>query len=125
MTLTEYVFMTEVRFIVNAKNGACATFYTWNLRFGHVSGGPLFRLLGNILNIFVYFSLYKFALKMKTDSLFTILAVRRCMEVDWEINASKDGFVRYEFSSGLVLGIMKESVQVGNGACAMRLALHL
>lgn len=39
IALTEYVFMVEVMFIVNARDGAYATYYTGNLRFNHVSGG--------------------------------------------------------------------------------------
>lgn len=48
MVLTEYIFMSEEMFIVNTRDGVCATYYTGSLQFGHVSGGLLFWLPGKI-----------------------------------------------------------------------------
>lgn len=73
---------------------ACATYYFGNLLFDHVYGEPLFRLMAKILDPLAYFGVYKFSLHTETDPVLTSLAVKRCMEVDWDKTSSKDGFVR-------------------------------
>lgn len=48
--------------------------------------------------------------------MLTTLAPKMCMEIKWKKTATKDGFVRYEFTSGEVLGDREESVQGGKSA---------
>lgn len=42
--LSDYVFMVEAMFIVNAKDGACLTYYAGNLWFNNLSDQHLFWL---------------------------------------------------------------------------------
>lgn len=38
MALTEFVFMEGVMFIINARDGAYPSYYTYNHRFEHIGG---------------------------------------------------------------------------------------
>lgn len=61
VSLTEFWFMLRAMFIVTTKIVACSTYLTGNIRFYHVSGGLLFRLLASISETLMYFCFYKFA----------------------------------------------------------------
>lgn len=45
---------------------------------------------------------------MGTDLVFTVLALKRCMEIGWVRNPTKNGFVHYDFTNGEVLGLEHE-----------------
>lgn len=97
-------------FIVNAGDRACVTYYSGNLRFDHMSNGLLFRFPVKFLDTLSYFGLNKFALWVVTDPMLAALATKRCIEVDWEEGATKNGFVIYDFTSRKMLALNKESV---------------
>lgn len=52
-----------------------------------------------------------------TAPALTVLAFKRCMEVDWEKTATKAGVVSYDFKTGEVVGLKKDSVQIDKCAC--------
>lgn len=91
---TEFVFSIGVMFIVIAKNIACSTYYSESLLIDHGSVLLLLRLPVKVLNTVVYLGLHKFAKRMGTDLVLTVLAFRRCMEVDCENTAAKNRFFR-------------------------------
>lgn len=93
IALTNFLFTAGAVFFVNAKAGACSTYYSGNLRYDHVSEGPLFWLSVNILATLTYFGLYKFALRMRTDPLLATLAFKRFVEVDSGKTVTKHGFL--------------------------------
>lgn len=49
---------------------------------------------------------------MGTDTALTTMVFYRCIEVDWENTAVKDGFDFYTSPNGEVHGLSEESVQV-------------
>lgn len=79
-------------FIVNGKNGLCATYYTRDIRFDYVFGGRHFRLTSKVFDALAYFGLYKSVLRMETDPLLKALSEKRCTNVKLESTAAKDGF---------------------------------
>lgn len=55
--------------------------------------------------------------------MLTVIALNGCMEVSSDKTATKDSFVRYDFTSVDVLGLEEESVQAGKRALESRTAL--
>lgn len=76
IALTDFVFMAGVMFIVNDKDAACLTCDTENFRFQKVFGWIRFRLSAKILDTLLYSGLYRFALRMETDPVLTVLAFK-------------------------------------------------
>lgn len=58
-----------------------------------------FQLPTEFLDALSCFGLYMSAPRMGTDPVLTAIALKRCIEVDWEKTAAKDGFVRYYFAN--------------------------
>lgn len=80
--LTEFVPMAGAMFIINDIWEACSTHYTGNLLLDPVFRGLLLRLSAKNLDVLVYFGLYKFTLRMKTDTVLTALAFKQHMDAD-------------------------------------------
>lgn len=66
-----------------------------------------------------YFGMYTFALRMETDPELKVLAVQRFMDVNYEKNATKGGFLN-KFICREVFGLCEELVQVEYLACNNR-----
>lgn len=58
--LTEYVFMTGAIFVINIRDVACHSFYTYNPRFDDVGDSLLSRLPTKIPSGPRFLGLYKF-----------------------------------------------------------------
>lgn len=97
-------------FAINSKDGARASYYIHNLRFDHMGGSRLFRFPVKVLDAFKYFSIYKFALRLRTDLILTAMAFHRCCEVSWEMTAVHDGLGSYDFLTGEVYRLKDESI---------------
>lgn len=97
-------------FVINAQDGACPGYYTYNGWVDHIGGSLFFRLPSRILDALKYFGLYKFSSGMGTGPVLTALAFHRCGEVDWEKTVVKDGFVSYDFPTVEVYGLSEETV---------------
>lgn len=73
--LTKYGLKAEEMFVVNARDGQTAWYYTLNPRLDRLSDGVLFRLTGKIVDAHKYFGLYRFALRVGTDPVRTALEI--------------------------------------------------
>lgn len=104
--------MIGVMFIVNANDGACSTSHTGKFRLDHVFSSFLFQNPSKTFEVLAYYELYEPVLRMRTDPTLTVLEIKRCMEADRNKTATKDKFVRYEFTCGGVVGFEKVPVQV-------------
>lgn len=104
-TLTKCVFIVGAMLVVNAMDGGCTSYYTYNRRFNHIGGTRLLRLPTKILNAFQYFGLYKLASRMGTDLAITALSLHRCGKVDWSKTAMKDWFVSYDLPTVEFYGV--------------------
>lgn len=105
--------MAEARFILNAKDEDCYTYYTGNQRLIYVSGELWFSLWTKTFDGLSYFGLYNFTLLMRTDTLLTALTFEPSTEVVSDRMDTKGGSLHYKPIAAEVLGLKKESVQVG------------
>lgn len=64
--LTEYKFMAGMVFVISASDGACHSYYSYNLWLDHVRGSLLLRLTRKILKNVKLLALYKFISRMST-----------------------------------------------------------
>lgn len=76
-------YLASVMFVLNAKDGACASYWSQNQRFDHVCSNLLFCLPPKFLDALKYFGLHMFAQRMDTDPVLTAMDFHRCSEVDW------------------------------------------
>lgn len=98
-------------FVINGRDSACPSYYTYNPRFYHIEGGLLFRDPPKISNKLKYFGLYKFACHIGTDPVLTSFAFHRSRKVDWGQTAARDGFVFYDFPPGKVYGLIEDAIE--------------
>lgn len=64
-----------------------------------------------ILKLYCILGLYRFAWRVWTKRVLTALAFKMCMAVNWHKTATKCNFIRYNSTSGLVLGIKEKLIQ--------------
>lgn len=82
IALTEHVFIVGVMFDTNVSSRAWPQFLHPFSEFNNLSGSLLSSLPGKIMNALKCFGIYKFALRIGTDSALTDLAFHRCKEED-------------------------------------------
>lgn len=85
-----------VMFIVNAKDGACTSYYNDNPRFEHDDESLLSRLPLRFLDSLKYFGQYNVAEPKGTGPVLTVMAIHWCFGVDWEKIAVHDGSILYK-----------------------------
>lgn len=74
--------MTGALFVINGRDRMRLSFYTRNVRFGHIASSLLFRLPSSILLALNYFGIYEFASRIGTDPVLTVMVFHRCGEED-------------------------------------------
>lgn len=67
ITLTEYVFLADVMVVINATDGACASYCTQKPGIDDVEGSLLFRLPVKYFDPLKYLGSYIFAHRISTD----------------------------------------------------------
>lgn len=82
ITLTEYVFMSGTISVTISRHMDGRSYYSLNPRLDNLSGSILFQLPDESFDALKYFGLYKFALRMGTDSVIMTMAFHRCVEVN-------------------------------------------
>lgn len=97
--------------VINAWYGSFASWQTYISRFDNLSGRLLFRVPDKSLDILKYFVPSKFALRMGTDHVLTVVAFHRCARVDRGRMAVRNGLQSYHFRWGYVIGFDAETIQ--------------
>lgn len=74
IALADHVFLAGVMFLINPKNGPCASYFPHNPRLDHVGDSLLFLLPVNIIDALKHFHLYKSAQRMGMDPVLAAMA---------------------------------------------------
>lgn len=98
-------------FVIDDSDGACPSYYTYNVRFAHIWGSLWFWPPSKMLDTLKYFGLSTFASRIDADAVLKSMAFHRCGEVDWEKTSLKYGFLSYDRFTGEGHGNREESVQ--------------
>lgn len=67
ISLTEYVIMAGVMFVINTRNGDCTAYYMYSSQFHNLSGSLLIYIADKNLATSKHFGLNKFVLHMDTN----------------------------------------------------------
>lgn len=105
------MFVAGAMLVINANDGACPRYYTYNHHFDLIGGSLLFRLPTKILKALQYFGLYTPAGHTGTDPALTALVFHQYGEVDWSKTAIEHRFVSSDFSNGEVYRLREKVVQ--------------
>lgn len=112
--LTEYVFSTDAIFVLNAKDGSFASYYTGNPRVDHMGASLLICLEVKFFGALKYLGLYKIAQYIRMDLFLTAMALHRCCKRDCKKTAVRDGPVSYNLFTCKVYGLEKETVSAAH-----------
>lgn len=111
------MFISEKMLIVNAKDGACPSYYTRNLWFNDASDELSFCFSWKLLYALTCFGPYKCSVRNNRLDV-DILGSKTIADVYGDNAATKNGFYGHEFETAVAVWVEEESVQLRKRAGA-------